>query len=153
MKRELLTRDNPGRTFEKRDGYWYVQWRENGKSIRKLEHRWVWEQANGPIPRGYHIHHVDHNRTNNDLSNLQCMTAREHAQHHAEQVGKQTHESPEAARDALTEYNRQWREANREHRAEYNREYMRQYREDNRESRNEYQRQYRARKKLAALGS
>jgi alpha-D-ribose 1-methylphosphonate 5-triphosphate diphosphatase PhnM len=112
------------------------------------EHRWVWEQTNGPIPKGYVIHHIDHDKTNNDISNLQCLTVREHHQLHAEQEGKQTYESPEAYLAAHAEYQRQWRQANREKLLEY----YRQRREANREAYNEYYRQYRAKKKPAAAG-
>jgi hypothetical protein len=38
----------------------------------------IWSRANGPIPKDYHIHHIDGNFTNNELSNLQCLTAAEH---------------------------------------------------------------------------
>lgn len=46
-------------------------------------HREVWKAAHGPIPDGCHIHHVDHDPANNDLSNLVCMTEDEHREHHA----------------------------------------------------------------------
>lgn len=41
-------------------------------------HRAVWEFYNGKIPEGYVIHHIDHNKSNNDISNLACMTKYEH---------------------------------------------------------------------------
>lgn len=46
-------------------------------------HRVVWAYHNGEIPDGYHIHHVDRNTANNDISNLQCLPAAEHRQIHA----------------------------------------------------------------------
>lgn len=45
-------------------------------------HRTVWEDANGPIPDGYDIHHKDENPLNNDISNLECLTRLEHRQRH-----------------------------------------------------------------------
>lgn len=45
-------------------------------------HRDVWEFYNGPIPEGMHIHHVDGNTANNDISNLECVPDREHRKHH-----------------------------------------------------------------------
>ena len=60
----------------------YVCWKVNGKQVRQLAHRWIWEQANGPIPDGYEIHHRDHNPLNNDLDNLMCVTAEWHDNHH-----------------------------------------------------------------------
>lgn len=53
----------------------------NGKSI--LLHRYIWEQANGPIPEGHEIHHKDHDPMNNVLENLECLTAQDHRDHHA----------------------------------------------------------------------
>ena len=45
-------------------------------------HRAVWEHANGPLPAGLIIHHIDHNPRNNALSNLQAMTPSEHSRYH-----------------------------------------------------------------------
>lgn len=43
----------------------------------------VWTHNFGPVPHGCHIHHVDNNPANNDISNLVCLTARDHARIHA----------------------------------------------------------------------
>lgn len=37
-------------------------------------HRLVWEKFVGTIPKGYEIHHRDHNCGNNVLWNLDCVT-------------------------------------------------------------------------------
>lgn len=49
---------------------------------RTLLHRDLWEHHNGPIPDGYDIHHIDHDRTNNELSNLELIDRGEHARRH-----------------------------------------------------------------------
>jgi hypothetical protein len=41
-------------------------------------HRVIWEEANGPIPAGFDVHHVDGNTTNNEISNLALMGRSEH---------------------------------------------------------------------------
>ena len=46
-------------------------------------HRAVWEYYNGPIPDGWQVHHIDGDVDNNDISNLQCLPAKEHLRHHA----------------------------------------------------------------------
>lgn len=37
-------------------------------------HRWAWRIAVGPIPHGMEIDHIDHNPSNNALSNLRLVT-------------------------------------------------------------------------------
>lgn len=48
----------------------------------KRLHRTVWESQYGEIPHGYHIHHKDGDRTNNDIENLECIKASEHESQH-----------------------------------------------------------------------
>jgi hypothetical protein len=35
-----------------------------------------------PVPKGYCVHHIDHDMYNNDPSNLQLMTMSDHIRHH-----------------------------------------------------------------------
>ena len=35
-------------------------------TIEKRMHRYVWEFYNGPIPKGYDIHHKDEDKANNE---------------------------------------------------------------------------------------
>lgn len=70
-------------------------YRHNG--LRKYMHRYVWEYYNGKIPKGYEIHHIDFDRSNNDISNLQIVSRSEHRKIHA---------------DLLTEQQREWRREN-----------------------------------------
>lgn len=44
-----------------------------------MEHRLVWEAANGRIPDGYDVHHIDGDTYNNDVDNLECLTHDDHA--------------------------------------------------------------------------
>jgi hypothetical protein len=68
-----------GRRYYLTDNLAYYYW---DKGYTRQLHRDIWEHYNGPIPKGYHIHHKDHNRLNNDISNLECLSASEHALHH-----------------------------------------------------------------------
>lgn len=52
---------------------------------QKLAHRHAWEQHRGPIPDGYHVHHIDRDRGNNDIENLLCLSAEEHKQLHIDE--------------------------------------------------------------------
>lgn len=53
-------------------------------------HRWIWEKHYGKIPvdengQTYEIHHIDGNPKNNDISNLKCVSKREHSEIHFNQ--------------------------------------------------------------------
>lgn len=53
-------------------------------------YRKIYEQHYGPIPRDetgrtYEIHHIDGNHNNNNISNLKCVTIREHYDIHFSQ--------------------------------------------------------------------
>lgn len=48
-------------------------------------HRYVYAYFFGKIPKGMHIDHIDGDRDNNDISNLQCLTREQHdLKHHDE---------------------------------------------------------------------
>jgi hypothetical protein len=50
-----------------------------------LAHRYVWEKENGVIPNGYDIHHIDGNKSNNAIFNLQLLEKTEHTKLHQAQ--------------------------------------------------------------------
>lgn len=56
-------------------GFYY---QHKGKRL----HRAVWEYHNGKIPEGYHVHHIDENRCNNQISNLILVEASAHISCH-----------------------------------------------------------------------
>ena len=58
-------------------GYsWCSGWINNVRFSRPI-HRLVWETFKGEIPEGLEIDHIDNNRKNNSLSNLQLVTRAE----------------------------------------------------------------------------
>ena len=60
-------------------------------------HRVVWEFYNTKIPDGYEIHHIDFDRSNNNISNLQLLTVTEHKKLHG---------------NLLTDEQRNWKRTN-----------------------------------------
>ena len=62
--------------------------------------RVVWQEANGPIPPGHHIHHINHDRLDDRLENLQIITASDHGHQHVPpgEAGKRLSASGHAAR-------------------------------------------------------
>lgn len=49
---------------------------------RERLHVYVWRKHNGPIPEGYHVHHVDEDKSHNDIDNLCCMPRGAHESLH-----------------------------------------------------------------------
>lgn len=64
--------------------YFKYETSNEGRRKAKQLHRAVWEYYNGEIPTGWQVHHIDGDVDNNDISNLQCMPAKEHLKLHAE---------------------------------------------------------------------
>lgn len=74
-----------GKRYAKYDGsnyYWHHgKWKESPVSL----HVQIWKDNYGEIPKGRIIHHKDGNPENNTLSNLECITEKEHkAIHYAD---------------------------------------------------------------------
>ena len=55
--------------------------RTDGK--REMMHRFVWKTYNGEIPKGYDIHHLDYNKVNNNIKNLEAIKKDEHTRRFA----------------------------------------------------------------------
>jgi len=47
-----------------------------------LLHRDIWESVNGPIQKGYEIHHRNGNTDDNAIENYECITRKEHFEKH-----------------------------------------------------------------------
>ena len=72
-------------TIQKFDGVSYYRCGPYFQRKGKRLHRTVWEFHNGPIPAGYDIHHIDGDRANNDIDNLQLLEGSEHGRVHMTQ--------------------------------------------------------------------
>jgi len=70
--------NNKRYSLHKQQNYWLRDERSNGVRIQLRLHRIMWEYYFGPIPEGYHIHHKDEDRSNNCLSNLECLSPGSH---------------------------------------------------------------------------
>jgi|GEM_PF-758225 len=77
-------------THQKFDGVTFTRNSEGHFVQRNSIHRAVWIYYNGCIPEGdYHIHHIDRNKTNNNLENLMLLTNSEHKKLHLK-IAKKT---------------------------------------------------------------
>ena len=59
------------------NGYYMARTRINGYEYNFMEHRVIWCMVHGSIPSGLQINHKDFNRANNNIENLELMTAKE----------------------------------------------------------------------------
>lgn len=50
-----------------------------------VSYRKIYESQNGPIPKGFHIHHIDGNHNNNHIDNLRLLSAKDHYDIHKQQ--------------------------------------------------------------------
>jgi len=66
-------------TRDEKTGYYL------NSTLRIRMHRYVWVCERGDIPEGYDVHHIDHDKSNNDISNLELLTKKEHYKKHWEE--------------------------------------------------------------------
>lgn len=81
--RGLELRPRPARLPEVRYGGRTYTMRNTGyygatSGDRHLLHRRMWEDAHGPIPDGWDIHHRDEDKAHNVLENFECLPKAEH---------------------------------------------------------------------------
>jgi hypothetical protein len=67
-----------GKKFYKNDqGYWICTTKS-----RLWAHRWVWISHHGKIPPKMDIHHIDEDKSNNEIENLQMVNRSDHLKIH-----------------------------------------------------------------------
>ena len=68
-----------GKEFLGQDGRWWVRnVRPEQKKASVHRSVVVFEEAFGPVPKGYVVHHKDFNKENDSLDNLELMTSAQH---------------------------------------------------------------------------
>ena len=60
----------------------YGYYRATGREKHISLHRYKWLKEVGKIPNGCDIHHKDRDKTNNKISNLECLSKSEHTKKH-----------------------------------------------------------------------
>lgn len=71
-------------TRDEKTGY-YLCSTKSQDGIRKRMHVYVWEFYNGPVPLGCHVHHIDEDKGNNDISNLELLPEFDHLSLHGKE--------------------------------------------------------------------
>ena len=99
------------------NGYRYRRYPKSKNEVHKnyfgrsgaFLHRDVWEFHNGPIPKGYEVHHKDENTLNNDPSNLEAITISEHRSFpHSKKIEYQTSGKMHAHLESIRELTKAW---------------------------------------------
>lgn len=104
-------------TMDESTGYYLCSTKEeNGH--RKRMHVYVWEHYNGKIPKGYHVHHIDEDKSNNSIENLELLSSSEHlslhgkeraANHYGEMIANlQNNACPQARKWHSSNEGREW---------------------------------------------
>jgi len=82
MGKRGKTSNAPGGYGSIHEGYRRIEVVRDGKRRRIFEHVHVWEEANGPLPKGWIVHHKDHDKLNNRIENLEAMSRQQHMAEH-----------------------------------------------------------------------
>lgn len=67
-----------------------MEWRANARGRfygyaegrKHWRNRWTWEQANGPIPDGWEVHHINRDCGDDRIENLVALPSEDHAAIH-----------------------------------------------------------------------
>jgi hypothetical protein len=70
------------RTRHKRNGEKRAFIKVAEPNVWVLRAQFIWEQANGPIPDGFGVHHKDRDKLNDDLCNLELKSKAAHLDEH-----------------------------------------------------------------------
>ena len=117
-----------GKKFTRDDktGY-YLCSTGDENNVRKRMHVYVWEYFNGPISKGYHIHHIDGDKSNNDIQNLQMLSATEHERLHGKMLTENQRETLRKNMAKATVMAKEWHNSNEGH--EWHKKHYEQMRE------------------------
>ncbi|HSV43134.1 MAG TPA: HNH endonuclease signature motif containing protein, partial [Candidatus Bathyarchaeia archaeon] len=75
-------------------------------------HRYVWAYHHGPIPDGFSIHHIDKDKSNNSIENLESKQNSEHAISHVCENHKNNPESMLRGIRAAQQEAKKWHRSN-----------------------------------------
>lgn len=74
-------------------GYLYKSLYKNNKQTIKGMHKWVYETFVGQIPIGYDVHHINGNKTDNRLENLELVENEIHRKKHYNEKAERMHKA------------------------------------------------------------
>jgi len=68
--------------MKKADGRSFGFYWDGDRRRYEYRYQWVWKQANGPIPEGMHIHHINGDSSDDRIENLAMMSRENHLRIH-----------------------------------------------------------------------
>lgn len=68
-------------TLDAKTGY-YLSTKPTHEGRRERLHVYVWRHFNGPVREGFHVHHKDEDKSNNEIENLVCTRGITHSKYH-----------------------------------------------------------------------
>lgn len=75
------------------------------KKVNKKIHILVYETFVGPVPKGYDVHHKNHNRQDNRVENLELIEKIDHCKnHYKEKQGKMTEGTKKVLSKPIVQY-------------------------------------------------
>lgn len=95
----------PTLLFLMHPGDFYHMTKSKGRSLDKKGRR-LYEKTYGPIPKGFHVHHIDGDHSNNSLDNLMLIKGSDHQAYHnlkklAEDIKEDWNNRPKWARPKI----------------------------------------------------
>lgn len=78
LKRKMCPKDKILKPYQDKNGYWCVNLTKNKKQRIQYVHHLVALAFLGPRPKGYHIHHLDNDSSNECITNLEYVSPRRH---------------------------------------------------------------------------
>jgi hypothetical protein len=72
---------------DKKTGYW-ISTDYSRENPRIRAHQWMWINHHGKPPKGYHVHHINDNKSDNSIENLELIHGRRHLSYHSKLLMK-----------------------------------------------------------------
>lgn len=101
----------PESTRKKARNYFKRTIKPDGRTTVAYLHREIYKNEVGEIPDGNHIHHIDKNPLNNDVTNLQCLTMQEHHSLHSREYCNTHKEKIRANLDRIRPMTKVWQQS------------------------------------------
>lgn len=85
-----------------RNGYYTCRKMVDNCQYHLMEHRLIWVWIHGSIDENLEINHIDYDRTNNYIENLELVTRKENVAHSIENITKATLKGVDSPKASLT---------------------------------------------------